>query len=216
MQLLEEIAAKPSRLVVGLMTGTSADGVDAVLARISGSGTATRFELLAHATRDIPPDLREGLFDLFKPDAVVDDLTGLNFELGETLAAAALEVIGRGGAGPGEVDLVGSHGQTVRHFPRGDTPSTLQIGEPAVIAQRTGITTVADFRPADVALGGQGAPLVPLADLLLFGHPGRGRLMLNIGGIANVTVLPPGAGPDDVVAFDLGPATCSSTALSRF
>ena len=205
MQLLEETAAKPGRLVVGLMTGTSADGIDAVLARIFGSGTATRFELLAHATSDIPPALREGLFDLFKPDATVDDLTGLNFELGETLAAAALEVIGKGGAAPEEVDLIGSHGQTVRHFPRDGTPSTLQIGEPAVIAQRTGITTVADFRPADVALGGQGAPLVPLVDLLLFGHPGRGRLMLNIGGIANVTVLPPGAGPDEVAAFDLGP-----------
>ena len=205
MQLLEEIAAKPGRLVVGLMTGTSADGIDAVLARISGSGTATRFELLAQATSDIPRALREGLFDLFKPDAEVDDLTELNFELGEALAAAALGVIAKAGADPAEVDLVGSHGQTVRHLPGAGTPSTLQIGEPAVIAQRTGITTVADFRPADIALGGQGAPLVPLADLLLFGHPTRGRLMLNIGGIANVTVLPPGAGPTDVAAFDLGP-----------
>ena len=205
MQLLEEIAAKPGRLVVGLMTGTSADGIDAVLARISGSGTATRFELLARATSDIPRALREGLFDLFKPDAAVDDLAELNFELGEALAAAALEVIAKAGADPAEVDLVGSHGQTVRHLPGAGTPSTLQIGEPAVIAQRTGITTVADFRPADIALGGQGAPLVPLVDLLLFGHPTRGRLMLNIGGIANVTVLPPGAGPTDVAAFDLGP-----------
>ena len=205
MPLLEEIAAKGSRLAVGLMTGTSVDGIDAVLARISASGPATGFELLAQATSDIPQALREGLFDLFMPDAPVDDLPGLDFELGEALAAAALEVIRKAGADPADVDLIGSHGQTVRHFPGAGTPSTLQIGEPAVIAQRTGITTVADFRPADIALGGQGAPLVPLVDLLLFGHPGRGRLMLNIGGIANVTILPPGAGVDDVAAFDLGP-----------
>ncbi len=206
MQVLERLAQKRSRTVLGLMTGTSADGIDTVLAEIEGCGESTEFRLLAFRTCEIPDKLRDDLFRLFLPDALVEDLCRLNFALGEALAAAALAVIEEAGMKPEEVDLVGSHGQTVRHLPGGQPPSTLQIGEPAVIAQRTGITTIADFRPADMAAGGEGAPLVPLVDHMLFASAeGKGRIMLNIGGIANVTVLPAGAGPNEVLAFDLGP-----------
>jgi anhydro-N-acetylmuramic acid kinase len=202
---LEEMARRDSRRIVGLMTGTSADGIDAVLAEIGGSGESTHFEVLAHTTVAIGPELEADLFQLFLPDALVDDLCRVNVQLGHALAQASLAVIEAAGLEPKDVDLIGSHGQTIRHFPQGEPTSTLQIGEPSVIAQLTGITTVADFRPADMAVGGEGAPLVPLVDYLLFAHATHGRLMLNIGGIANVTVLPADAELADVTAFDLGP-----------
>ena len=205
MATLDELLAKDERLVVGLMTGTSTDGVDAVLAQIEGHGESTRAHVLAHVASEIPADLRGDLFSLFLPDALIEDLAPVDYALGEVLANAALAVIEEAGLAPEDVDLIGSHGQTVRHLPAGSPPATLQIGEPAVIAQRTGITTVADFRPADIAVGGEGAPLVPLVDYLLFRDDEVGRLMLNIGGIANVTVLPAGAGPEAIQAYDLGP-----------
>ena len=205
MAWLQRIVDKSPRRVVGLMSGTSADGIDAVVVEIAGCGTATRVQVLEYLTLALPDILREQLFALFGESASLDDLCRLNFALGEAFAAAALAVIEAAGLEPDEVDLIGSHGQTVRHLPYGQPGSTLQIGEPAVIAQRTGITTVADFRPADMAVGGQGAPLVPLVDYLLFTHPEKGRLLLNIGGIANVTVLPASSGPEQVLAFDLGP-----------
>lgn len=205
MEQLSRIAARKRRRVVGLMSGTSADGIDAVLVELRGCGTDTRFELLAFETVEMPAKLRAQVLALCSSSALVEDLCQLNFALGEALAAAALKVIAAAGLQPAEVDLIGSHGQTVRHLPRAKRSSTLQIGEPAVIAARTGIVTIADFRPADMAIGGQGAPLVPLVDYLLFGRGKRGRLLLNIGGIANLTVLPAGGGPEDVRAFDLGP-----------
>ena len=202
---LRDLMAREPRRVVGLMSGTSADGIDAILVEIFGSGSDTRVRTLAFQTVELPAALRDQVFELFRVEARVDELCRLNVVLGEAFAAAALAVIESAGLEPAAVDLIGSHGQTVRHLPFLSPPSTLQIGEPALIAQRTGITTIADFRPADMALGGQGAPLVPLVDYLLFAHPEKGRLLLNIGGIANVTVLPAGAGPEQVRAFDLGP-----------
>ena len=205
MAWLQRIVEKSPRRVVGLMSGTSTDGIDAVVAEIAGCGTATRVQILEFQTLPLPDTLREQLFTLFGQTASLDDLCRLNFALGEAFAAAALAVIEAADLRPDEVDLSGSHGQTLRHLPGGRPGSTLQIGEPAVIAQRTGITTVADFRPADMAVGGQGAPLVPLVDYLLFTHPVKGRLLLNIGGIANVTALPASSAPEQVLAFDLGP-----------
>ena len=197
MKRLIDIASAPSRRIVGLMTGTSADGIDAVLAEIEGFGEMTQFQVLSQITHKIPENLQADLFLLFQPDALVEDLCQANFALGAALADAVLNVIEAGNVVPENVDLIGSHGQTVRHLPQGDPPSTLQIGEAAVIS---------DFRPADMAAGGQGAPLVPLVDVLLFGHPDDGRLLLNIGGIANVTAIPAGSTPHDGVrAFDLGP-----------
>ena len=206
MRTLIDIASKQSRRIVGLMTGTSADGIDAVLVDVEGFGPTTEFEMLGHITHPLPDELRADLFMLFQPDARVDDLCRVNVALGALLADAAMTVIGEAGAEASSVDLVGSHGQTIRHLPQGSPPSTLQIGEAAMIAHHTGIATVADFRPADMAAGGEGAPLVPMVDLLLFAHPDRGRLMLNIGGIANVTALPAGAdSTTGILAFDLGP-----------
>lgn len=187
------------------MSGTSADGIDAALVEVEGCGPGTRVRLLAFETVPMDDELRRGVFSLFGPAASLEELCQLNFALGEAFACAALQVIRSAGFEPGAVDLIGSHGQTVRHLPKGAPASTLQIGEPAVIAQRTGIATIADFRTADMALGGQGAPLVPLMDFLLFGHGLRGRVMLNIGGIANATMLPAGGEAGQVRAFDLGP-----------
>jgi len=194
--------------VVGLMSGTSADGVDAAVCDVGPRGAA----LLAFETFPYPPSLRAGLFRLFDPaSARVDGLCSLNVAVGEAFAEAVVRLAGRAGIPLRSIDLIGSHGQTVWHDPRGrrlggrKVRSTLQIGEPSVIAERTGITTVADFRPRDMAAGGQGAPLVPLADWLLFRHSRRSRAVQNIGGIANVTHLPAGAGLKAVRAFDTGP-----------
>lgn len=206
MRGLIDSASKSTRRIVGLMTGTAADGIDAVLVDIEGSGAITEFEILSHITHELPAALQADLFLLFQPDALVEDLTRVNFALGAALADAALRVIEAANAEPTQVDLIGSHGQTVRHLPQGNPPSTLQIGEAAVIAQHTGVPTISDFRPADMAAGGEGAPLVPLVDALLFSHPDHGRLLLNIGGIANVTAVPAGSvSAQGVMAFDLGP-----------
>ncbi len=205
MHLLSELAVKETRRVVGLISGTSADAADAVLVEFTGSGQQTHFEILAFCAVEMPTALRAEVFALFAEDASLDALCQANFSLGEFFAAAALEVIAAAGLQPTDIDLIGSHGQTIRHLPEGNPSSTLQIGEAAIIAQRTGIVTVADFRPADMAVGGQGAPLVPLADRLLFGHESIGRVLLNIGGIANVTALPAGCSPEAVSAFDTGP-----------
>jgi len=203
-----KIAAKTTLRVVGLMSGTSADGVDAAVVDITGR----RVKLLAFETFPYPPALRERLFALFDPaTARIDELSCLNFAVGEVFAAAVLRLAERGGIALGSIDLIGSHGQTVWHVPGGrrvgrrKVRSTLQIGEPCVIAERTGITTVADFRTRDVAAGGQGAPLVSRTDWILFRHRTRNRAVQNIGGIANVTYLPAGATIDDVLAFDTGP-----------
>ena len=185
------------------MSGTSADGIDAVLVDLWGCGEATRYEVLAFNTTPLPSDLRREVFALFAEGASLDALCRVNFALGEAFATAALAAIEQANLDPESIDLIGSHGQTVRHLPA--SGATLQIGEPAVIAARTGAVTIADFRTADMAVGGEGAPLVPLVDHLLFVHRHEGRLLLNIGGIANITALPPNADVSAVRAFDLGP-----------
>ena len=194
------------RRVVGLMSGTSADGIDAALVEIERSGEATRARLLAFATHPYEPALRGRV--LAAGEASVAELLDLHYRVGEAFARAALAVIEPARRQGLAVHLVGSHGQTARHHPRAGAhdgrAATLQIGEPAVIAERTGLPVVADFRPRDVAAGGEGAPLVPLVDWLLFRAPGRVRACLNLGGIANVTVL--GERLDGLRAFDLGPA----------
>src|SRR6266851_809988 len=147
------------------------------------------------------------------------NLSQLNSRLGEVFAEAALTACRRFRVSPKKIALIGSHGQTIFHqgqpvpyFGR-KIASTLQIGEPAIIAARTGITTIADFRPADIAEGGQGAPLVPYADYLLYRHEKLGRVSLNLGGIANITVIPAAAKPDQILAFDTGPANMLIDAL---
>lgn len=194
------------KVVIGLMSGTSHDGVDAALARISGSGKSAKVELLKVSRTPYPKRLRDKVSNAFTGTA--EDICKLNFELGEFFAKAALKAIREAGLKPEDVDLIGSHGQTIYHIPGGSgrPGSTLQIGEGAVIAARTGITTVSDFRPADIAAGGQGAPLVPYADWVLFRKPDKTFAVHNIGGISNVTVVPERL--EDVMGFDTGPG-CS-------
>lgn len=205
MRRLEEARAKPSRLVVGLMSGTSADGIDAALVRIEGAGAATRVETIAFVSRPFAPAVRATILELRERPAT--DACRWNVELGELFAAAALEVVAKAGLRPEDVDLVGSHGQTIVHLPRsgdGRGAATLQIGEPCVIAERTGLPVVADFRMRDVAAGGEGAPLVPWVDWLTMRPPAGERLVQNLGGVGNVTLVT--QEPEGVVAFDTGPA----------
>lgn len=199
---------KEKKRVVGLMSGTSVDGIDAALCEISGAGPDATVNLVDFRFTPYTDDQRRTIHALFQGDAAA--LCQGSFALGEWLAAAAREV-----AGAQPIDLVGSHGQTVWHQPPSlgaGTPSTLQLGEPAVIAARTGVVTVGDFRVADMALGGEGAPLVPWADWVLFRRPGRTRALQNIGGIANVAVV--GDDRDRMFAFDNGPGNMMIDALA--
>ncbi|MBN2270022.1 MAG: anhydro-N-acetylmuramic acid kinase [Sedimentisphaerales bacterium] len=268
MNRVAKLAEKKRLRVVGLMSGTSADGVDAAIVDIEESGghglearettarmavpregrettarmavpregrgtTAKphgplagmavpeghvttagpyRVNLLAFEVFAYPPALRRQVLRLCEPaSGRVDDICHYNFVLGELFGEAVSKVCERNGIAMRSIDLIGSHGQTIYHSPKPKrfggraVRSTLQIGEPSVIAERTGITTVADFRPRDMAAGGQGAPLVPYSDYILFNHKHLSRAIQNIGGIANVTYLPACCRQTDVVAFDTGP-----------
>lgn len=195
-------------LVGGLMSGTSADAVDAVLVELSGWGRETRIREVVFVSVSYPSEVRERLFALFSGRGDVREICALNMAVGETFAVAALEAMARASVTSSEVLVWGSHGQTIWHVPpsaKEKTPGTLQLGSPAVIAVRTGVPVVSDFRSADMALGGEGAPLVPYLDWLLLTDAVKSRAIQNIGGMANVTYLPPNAEPTDVLAFDTGP-----------
>jgi anhydro-N-acetylmuramic acid kinase len=202
---LKSIIDKKEKLVVGLMSGTSMDGIDAALLKITGSGTGTRIELINFICVPYEENIRRGLEGLSR-NCSPADISRLDFLIGAAFADAALRVIEEAGLEKGSVDLIGSHGQTVYHNPpsrKEGIPSTLQLGELDMIAETTGITTVGDFRTRDISAGGEGAPLVPYADYLLFNNTGRVRIAQNIGGIANATVITERL--DDVTAFDTGP-----------
>ena len=207
-------------LVLGLMSGTSADAIDVALARISNAPPNLNAKLLNHTSIPFPAQIQKEILRVAEQQPIAaGDLSQLNFRLGENFAEAALTACQRFRICPKRIDLIGSHGQTIFHqgnpvpyFGR-PTASTLQIGEAAIVAARTGITTIADFRPADLAQSGQGAPLVPYADYLLYRHKTLGRVSLNLGGIANITVIPANAKPSEVFAFDTGPANMLIDAL---
>jgi anhydro-N-acetylmuramic acid kinase len=200
---LQRITRKRTRQALGLMAGTSFDG--------TGCGPETRILIREHATFPYDSEIKTALLKASTPErSSVDMVSELNFVIGELFAEAARKITEQAGLTSSDIDVIGSHGQTIYHCPlAGQTtwgaPSTLQIGEPCIIAERMGVTTVADFRTRDIAAGGIGAPLVPYVDFILFGSKETSRLMLNVGGIANVTVLPRGCSVDDVFAFDTGP-----------
>jgi anhydro-N-acetylmuramic acid kinase len=208
-------------LVLGMMSGTSADGIDVALARIAGKPPKLSIKLEGHHHVHFSSVMRKAILRVAGAGVIgAGEISQLNFALGEEFALAALAACKGWRVPMRRISLIGSHGQTIYHQ---GTPSslaghsrissTLQIGEPSVIAERTGVTTIADFRPADMAAGGQGAPLVPFVDYLLYRHPKRNRVALNIGGIANVTVIPAGAKPKDVFGFDTGPGNMIVDAL---
>lgn len=211
---------KPMR-VLGMMSGTSVDGIDVAAVRISGAPPKLSAKFEAHHHVPFPAHLRERILQAANGAATTTaDLSELNFLLGEQYARAALDACKKWRVPPRKFALIGSHGQTIFHLGssvrfqgRLRTPSTLQIGDISIIAQRTGITTIGDFRPADMAAGGQGAPLVPFVDYLLYRDVRRGRVALNIGGIANVTVIPANARSSDIFAFDTGPGNMIIDAL---
>lgn len=202
-----------SLTVIGLMSGTSADGIDVALARISGAPPNLRAKIEQATSIPFPRDVRETILRIANgaPSSSAE-ISELNFVLGNLFGDAVIRACRRFRVPPSRVALIGSHGQTIFHQGspsrvRGTLrpASTLQIGEPAIIAARTGITTIGDFRSADMAVGGQGAPLVPFVDYLLYRDAKIGRAALNIGGIANVTVIPARAKAENVFAFDTGP-----------
>ncbi len=211
---------RPMR-VLGLMSGTSADGIDVALVRISGAPPRLEARLENFVSIPYPAKVRAAVLSLGEGAAAsTAQISQLNFLLGELFAAAALKACRRFAVKPHQIDLIGSHGQTVYHqglrvnfLGASGIASTLQIAEPSIIAERTGITTIADFRPSDMAAGGQGAPLVPFVDYLLYRDARRSRIALNIGGIANITSIPRAARPQDVLAFDTGPGNMIVDAL---
>lgn len=220
MNRLQAIASKPERLVIGLMSGTSVDGIDAALVRIRGGGCGVSLQTEHFVTYPFDPAVRQAIFALFRPEASnVATVCQMNFVLGELFANAALRLMQDAGVRPEQVDLIGSHGQTAWHEPNPvvlagiGSRSTLQLGEPSVIAERTGVVVVADFRSRDIAAGGQGAPLVPYLDYCLLRHDRINRATQNIGGISNVTYLPAGCGANEIVAFDTGPGNMVIDAL---
>jgi len=204
MKRVTELSAKQDKLVIGLLSGTSADGIDAALVRIRGHGLETQAEIVAFRSEPFPDIHRDRIRTLGTANA--ETICRYNFILGELFAEVALRMIDEAGVSRDAIDLVGSHGQTVVHIPRGahERGATLQIGEGDVLAERIGAPVVSDFRTRDVAAGGEGAPLAAYVDYLLFHRDGTPRLTLNLGGIANLTLVTEAI--EDVYAFDTGPA----------
>jgi anhydro-N-acetylmuramic acid kinase len=205
-------AALTAMTVAGIMSGTSADGIDVAFTRITphpDDPEAPSLKLLGHAGFPFPPALRRAVLAAMNADAIATaELARLNWRLGQAYAEALEAALERH---PCRLDLVGCHGQTIYHqatparYLGREASCTWQIGEMAMIAEQSGVPVVSNFRPADMVVGGQGAPLVPLLDYVLFRHPTRGRVLQNLGGIGNSTALPPKASPSQVVAFDTGP-----------
>ena len=258
MQEFIELLKKDKKLVIGLMSGTSVDGIDAAIVEVTGYGLETEVDLIAFETFPFPSGVPQRILALCQPDTGrVDDICEMNFYIGHLFAEAVKHILQKSGMHARDIDLIGSHGQTIHHLP-GDPntdcnantiskmdslkrserriygnghetsdpphrtarnikkPSTLQIGEPAVIAHETGIPTIADFRVADMAAGGQGAPLVSYPDYLLFHDSEKTVGLLNIGGIANLTVLPANGTFDTVCAADTGPGNmCIDAVVSK-
>jgi len=208
-----------AHVLIGLMTGTSADAVDAALVRIAPGEGGERVTLEAYRETPLDPVLRRDVLQLAQASQLApESLMRVDLALGETYAKAVRDLLGHAHVEGKDVDAIGCHGQTVRHVPRhaaAGVAMSLQIGSADVLAERTGLIVVSGFRGRDIAAGGEGAPLVPLLDWALFRDAAESRVLLNLGGMANLTHLPRGAKPDDVIAFDTGPGNAVIDALVR-
>lgn len=210
LRLFEKVTLKKQRKIIGLMSGTSVDGLDIAFVELSGSGKNMKVELLDYGLYDYPRDMVKEIKSCFSVDtAKVDKICELNFWLAEFYSKKILEFLKTKNIRIDQIDCVASHGQTIHHLPNGkrySTPSTLQIGELDVISKRTGIITIGDFRTKDIAVGGQGAPLVAYMDYILYSSDEKSIAVNNLGGISNLTYLPKGCSKNKVIAFDTGPA----------
>lgn len=195
--------------IAGVMSGTSLDGIDVALVRIEGSGVESKVKPIHFTTVPFCNDMKNEIQQALSiENSNVQLICSLNFKLGLCFAGAVKEVCKEAKFPLGQLDVIGSHGQTIYHQPKQDgtmIPSTLQIGEPAVIAYETKTTVISNFRTMDMAAGGQGAPLVPYSEIILYRHQTKNRLLQNIGGISNVTVIPSQLSEKSVIAFDTGP-----------
>ncbi len=204
MNKLLDCIDKKKKIAVGLMSGTSIDGVDTCLLSIEGSGKDTKVEIIDFITEDYSEEERQEILSLCSPKTSdVSDICRMNVYLGRKFGLAAKKIIEKNNFNSKDVDFISSHGQTIYHMPNEN--ATLQIGELSEIASITGCLTIGDYRPSDVCVDGQGAPLVPLVDYILFSDDNKNRIMLNIGGISNLTVLEAGKSIENVAAFDCGP-----------
>lgn len=218
-QNLYNVAAKPARRIIGLMSGTSFDGLDIAVCEFQGSGLETHIEVVNFVTREYKPEFKENLKSIFaKRSADLEKITLLNAVIGSYYAELILECLSEWGISPNEIDLIASHGQTIYHAPShqhkvpGYPNTTLQIGDADHIAMKTGIITLSDFRQKHIAAGGEGAPLAVYGDYLIFSSAAENRIMLNIGGIANFTFLPSGHSTD-FFSSDVGPG---NTLMDQF
>ncbi|MBI5476614.1 MAG: anhydro-N-acetylmuramic acid kinase [Ignavibacteriales bacterium] len=212
MEALKKLFSKKEKIVVGLMSGTSADGIDAALVEIKGSGLKSKIKLKAFETYSYPKGYKTFLLkNSDNSNAKLEDISRLDFLVAGFFADAAKRIVRKGGLKLSQIDIIGSHGQTIQHLPLpvkifGEKiRSTTQIGNISAIAKLTGVTTIGDFRSGDVAVGGTGAPLVPIFDYYQFLSSKKKRALLNIGGIANITILPKNCTINQVKAFDTGP-----------
>lgn len=222
MNNFHSLLKKKERIVIGVLSGTSLDGIDVALVKIKGRGESVKLSIIDYESYPVSKTLKKKIIDCTSlKNCTVLDICKLNFVIGRLFADSILKIISGNRLTSQDIDLVGSHGQTIFHYPLNkqffgqNAKSTLQIGDPSVIANQTGIVTVGDFRVADVALGGDGAPLVPYLDYILFKSKYKTRILINIGGIANATILKKNCTQDDVAAFDTGPGNMLIDALMK-
>lgn len=222
MQKLIDLSKKDTRIVAGLMSGTSVDGIDVAIVKISGNGEDTSLDVLAFEEISYPEGFKDFVLKNSRVEtANIEDICTLNFLIPQFYADAINQTMKNAGLKIMDLDLIGSHGQTIHHLPNRqqffgkDVASTLQIGSGSVLAKLTGIPVVSKFRDGDMAIGGQGAPLVPYFDYIMFKHPKTSRALLNIGGISNLTYLQAGCTAGEVMAFDCGPGNMLIDALMK-
>lgn len=222
MKKILNILNKSERLILGVLSGTSVDAVDIALVKFNGKGGDVKFKVLFYDEFKIPPVIKNFVLKVScKETGFVDDVCRLNFLLGKYYSECINKFLKRYKINSDSIDAIGSHGQTIHHLPKSEKlagivyKSTLQVGDPSVIANNTGITTIGDFRTADVGVNGGGAPLVPYLDFVLFRSHYTDRIVLNIGGISNLTYLPVGCKFEDVLAFDTGTGNMMIDFLTR-